>query len=998
MGGVVGAALVLAAGRPVAAQTRPDEAAQQKQQAQQKLDAQQKIEAAQKAQTIQQQQQLGRVKALPSENAGTAQEASGGKALPPGQAMPGKAPAGSQGAPGTGAQPGGSPGASGLRQPGTGATPTGGGSAGHTTRPPKSGEADEGPQPGPDEVSFSAFSEGIDLKALVEYVADALHIMIIGNDALTGSVVFNGPMIVKKSNLLPLLNSLLENQNYTITSDPAGFYKVIQISSTIWNTSGDLATTRIIPTPTIKPSALADAINNQLGIAGAQTRISYMDDLGVIVITDSTRRIEALSELIQKVLDRSEGQQFIRFDLKHVAAPVARQRVLDVLGVGQTTTGGLTQPVIAQVPPGQAAPMLTGVVTNLSDRLSIDAAGNALIFRGYPEESQRIEEALGVIDRPNTLHYKQYYAGKAAAQIADLADRLGLGHVETVDSSPQPTTPTTGFNQQPQNRFNIQQANAALQQQQQQQQQGASLSGGPVMIVDVARNLIIYYGTDAQQRQLEDLIGKFDTEQDEIVISNYKIKNQDAQDVADVLSGIVYGQNGPDTSNPFLPGGGFGFNQFRNGFGNQFGNNTQNNRSSTNTTRGSTTNSTNRSGTTTNRNQPGSNVRPFGGAGFGGGNRGNTAGQTGPGAFNPDEVFIMADSANNQVIIKAPKGEQQDFAALIDKLDQRRPQVQIDVQIVSVTATDDFRLAFETQILAGQFGLNTNFGVGSLTTTTPGTGTAAGTTTGGFTSRKVVNPSLPGITAALIKSSYVPIVMTALKDNSDTRILSCPQITVDDNVQATIESTDQQPTSSTSQTNSSTINSFNGYESAGTTVTVTPSISEGGYMRLNYDIDLSNFVGTGANGFPAPKQDRHVTSEAVTIPADTTIVVGGIKVDAKSSTVSKIPILGDIPILGNLFKDQSKQNSTTRLYVFITPRILRDPHFQDMRLLTQGPLAEAGLAADIPPLEPVMMDMVEPKRLGLPTHRPAEPAPGEAGGTPAAMAPSQSPLQEGTAN
>jgi type II secretory pathway component GspD/PulD (secretin) len=143
---------------------------------------------------------------------------------------------------------------------------------------------------------------------------------------------------------------------------------------------------------------------------------------------------------------------------------------------------------------------------------------------------------------------------------------------------------------------------------------------------------------------------------------------------------------------------------------------------------------------------------------------------------------------------------------------------------------------------------------------------------------------------------------------------------------------------------------------------------------------------------------RHVTSDSVTIPGDTTIVVGGIKVDAKSSTVSKIPLLGDIPLIGNLFKDQSKNSSTTRLYVFITPRILRDPHFQDIRLLTQGPLAEAGLATDIPPLEPVIMDMVEPKRLGLPARRPAEPNSGAASGTPEAMAPSQLPIQEGTAN
>src|SRR5205814_2242275 len=160
----------------------------------------------------------------------------------------------------------------------------------------------------------------------------------------------------------------------------------------------------------------------------------------------------------------------------------------------------------------------------------------------------------------------------------------------------------------------------------------------------------------------------------------------------------------------------------------------------------------------------------------------------GAGALGGVDVFIMADTANNQVIIKAPKAQQEEFAKLILKLDQRRPQVQIEVQIVSVTANDDFRLAFETQLIAGQFGLNTNFGLD---------------------------------------------------------------------------------------------------EEAGTVVTVTPSISEAGYMRLNYDIELSNFVGTGnaATGSPPPKQVRHITSESVTIPGDTTIVVGGIKVDSRTTEI-----------------------------------------------------------------------------------------------------------------
>jgi type II secretory pathway component GspD/PulD (secretin) len=482
-----------------------------------------------------------------------------------------------------------------------------------------------------------------------------------------------------------------------------------------------------------------------------------------------------------------------------------------------------------------------------------------------------------------------------------------------------------------------------------------------------------HYGTQSQQDQLKSLIDKFDTDQELVTIQTYKIKNQYAQDIADVLSGIVTGQTGSDNSNPFLPGGN-PFNAFQRQFqGNQQGGGTRSNRSSSSSGRAST--SSLQGGTTSSRsaqarsqqNSPGGgNIRPI----FMGNNQGGRQpqpGAEGAAGLGGEDVFIMADSANNQVIVKAPKGQQEEFAHLIAKLDQRRPQVQIEVQIVSVTATDDFRLAVETQGIIGQFAFNTNFGLGSLTGGTP---TAP---TGGFTSRKNVATDLPGITAAFIKSTQVPIIVTALKNNFDSRILSNPQVTVDDNVEATIESTDQQPTSSTSQTNSSTISNFGGYEEAGTVVTVLPSISEGGYMRLNYDIELSNFVGSGAAGFPPPKQVRHVTSESVTIPGDTTIIVGGIKVDTKTSNISKIPILGDIPLLGFLFRDTNKSNSSTRLYIFITPRILRDPNFRDQLLLTEGPLRDAGLLGDIPPMEPVMMELAgrSGSRVSSAAHTPA---------------------------
>lgn len=931
--GALACALVFAAGHPVAAQdqpTTPPKAPPTKAEQDAVAAKQQALEAEAAAAThkLQESQQEAATRGIPAPQRNTGQPGAAG------QGRPGGSPTGSAGDP-TGAAGRTNPGRSGLNLQGgnqTGNQGAGNGAAGRGNGQPL----------GPDEITLSAFSDAIELKNLVDYVADALQINIVASDTLTGSVVINAPVTIKKSDMIKFLDSLLEQQGFMIVRDDVGFYKVIPRTSTTFALG---TTTRVIPTPGIRPSSLTQAINEQIGNAGEQLRLSLMDELGVIVITDTPRRIDAVSDLVQRVLERSQEQRFIRFDLQHVAASVMRQRVIDLLGA--STTPGFQQPGQPNIAIAPGALQSGGPSTNLADRLTVDAVGNALIFRGYENEAERVRNVIEVLDRVNTLTYEQYYAGSAALQIAQLAEKLGLGHVEEVDTAAQ-STQNVGFvapGQGGRGNQVITQAN--------NQANGA---GGAVMVVDTARSNIIYYGTASQHAQLKSLIDKFDTEQELVTIRAYKILNQRAEVVADVLQGMVTGQ-ATSSNSSFLPGGG-GFFQ---GLRNQFGNNTQTNTGNRNTRAGS------RGSTRTNQNNQNNNRFNQGGFTFGNfGNAGQAGrqGQPGQEGIDPlggDNVFVIADPANNQVLVKAPGRQQAEFAKLINKLDQRRPQVYIEVQIVSVSSTDDFRLAFETQLInAGGTGgaVNTNFGLGSLTSTSTGTPPV---TTGGFLSPKTVATGLAGLTAAIIKSDQVPLVITALKRDADTRILSSPQILVDDNEEAEIVSVDQQPTTQTTiSTGNPTTETFGGYEEAGTTLLVTPSISEGGYMRLLYEIELSNFVGTGTGGIPAPKQVRNVRSNSVTIPGDTTIVVGGIKVDAKSNTVVKVPLLGDFPLVGHLFRDTNKNNATTRLYVFITPRIMRDAHFADLRLLTRGPRAEAELAPDIPPLEPVMIELTDP--------------------------------------
>ncbi len=777
-----------------------------------------------------------------------------------------------------------------------------------TAQPEQAGQVGEAEQPEDhgDSVSFEAFSDAVELSTLVDYVGSTLGINIVVKGTLTGTVMFNAPVDVPKSELLNLLDALLEQYDYTISQDPSGIFTVQPKANVPVSFGGERPTSKIIDTAGLRPTGLQNAIQTVLGQQAAAPgqgvqNIAYIDELGVIVMTGTARNIARVEELIANLRDRYQESRFSRIELEHVAAPVARERLVQLVGSG--TASGIpgqinprNQGQQGQVP-GQTMPGSTGsALDNIGDRLTVDAQSNALIFRGNDSELVQVLDVMRVIDVPNSMQHRQYFAGSAVQSIADLAQRRGLGEVITLED-------TSNQN----NQFNNV---IRFQQQQQQGQLGQSnqqITGGPIMVVDVRRQSIIYYGTESQQEELAQWIELLDVGEDIITLEYYKLSNARAEDVASIIQGLITGQSQTGES-PLLPGGGQQFfPQFQ--------------------------------------------QQQVGSQGEGGGF-----------APDPNRVFVIADEANNQVVVKAPKKQQDEFAKLVSRLDLRRPQVYLQVQIVAVSDQRDFRLAVESQLSAGQFQAQNLFGLSS-----------AGT--GGFQDPRTVAPNLPGFTSALIRSDMIPFIINAVRTDTDSRILSSPQLLVNDNEEASIAAIDQEPTTSTSQGDNTTITSFQGYEPAGTELTVTPTISESGYIRLEYEVTLSSFTGQGADGIPPPKSENTVMGIA-TIPSDASIVVGGIEVDNTLSTVVRVPLLGDIPIVGHLFRDTNKGRTKSLLYVFITPRILTDPNFQDLRLLTKGPQAKADLDPLMPALSPSRIETVSsPMRGPVEDAKPEESEP-----------------------
>ncbi len=772
--------------------------------------------------------------------------------------------------------------------------------------------APQAPAAEPEEptIDFGIFSEPVQLNTLIDLVGQTLEINIVVKGSPTGEIVFNAPVKVPYSRLLDLLDAMLEQYGFTIVGEPTtGFYIVQPVSDVRPTVGGSRASVRIIPTPNIKPSQLVTTLTNVLGTSGGTgTSVQAVDELGVVIVTAPSRDIARVEALIEELRRVDAEQRYIRIDLDYIAAPAARERAIALVGGSSSTA---------------ATPAFPGMPQQQMQRGQQRPDQNPGLA-GAGGSFSNLADRITVNPQGNALVFRG--TEDEIARVRDLMAQID------VPPTLKPRSFYAGSSaqqiaQMAQNRglgevIEVENASQGMDYNQMffqnqlrqmgQQQTTGAVSGGPVMVVDAARGNIIYYGTPQQHAQMDTLLRELRTDDERVVIRSYVLNHSDAEVVADLINGLITGQRQTGDA-PLLPTG----------------------RGMTGMTR------------------TGMQARIF-----------NPAEQVGMGdevsaSFDPDIVVVLPNIENNQVVVQAPLRQQAEIEKLIERLDRRRAQVYIQAMIVSIADDEDFTLAFESQYLRGEFGIGTNFGLSEIGNTTE------------FTDPRVVNPGLAGLTSAIIRSDYVPLIINASQTNSNVRIVSSPQLLVNDNEEAEIVSIEEQPYSTT--TIGQTVDSidFGGFAEAGTRLRVTPSISDGGFLRLSYFVELSNFtrsVGIGNN--PPPRNTRTVTGRA-TIPSDATIVVGGLTVEDVRNTVAKVPFLGDIPLLGELFKRTDKLNNRAKLYVFLTPRIMTDPNFNDLRLLTQGPQAEMSVPPDAPDLQPERIRSTPSNRSGVPDLQPA---------------------------
>ncbi len=307
------------------------------------------------------------------------------------------------------------------------------------------------------------------------------------------------------------------------------------------------------------------------------------------------------------------------------------------------------------------------------------------------------------------------------------------------------------------------------------------------------------------------------------------------------------------------------------------------------------------------------------------------------------DAVVTVDANTNTVIVLAPPAVQAIYAELIAMLDQRRPQVMVEATLVTLDTSGDFSLGVEFAVgdMKRKGTKHLVFSSFGLSAIDPSQGSIS------------LSPGL-GFNGTIIDAGTFGVVLQALQASGRSKVLSSPKILVNDNATATLESVIEAPFTSVNASNTVATTSFAGYESAGTTLTVTPHISEGDHLNLEYTISLNSFSGDGAEGVPPPRQTSTLSSE-VTVPDGHAIIIGGLKrTDLIESSVG-IPLLSEIPILKYLFSTVDKSQTESTLFVFIRPTILRDDQFEDLKYLSDSQLIAAEMAPNTPVGEPMIL-------------------------------------------
>lgn len=366
--------------------------------------------------------------------------------------------------------------------------------------------------------------------------------------------------------------------------------------------------------------------------------------------------------------------------------------------------------------------------------------------------------------------------------------------------------------------------------------------------------------------------------------------------------------------------------------------------------------------------------------------------------------MIQADPTTNSLIITAPEPLYRQLRNVIDQLDGRRAQVLVESLIVEVSASKLAEFGVQWQAILGNKGDGT---IGAIGTNSNNSGANILGVTGAIASNSVagITSLAKGMNLAIAPrvagQYYLGMLANFLENSGDANVLSTPNLMTLDNEEAAIVVGSNVPFVTGSYANSmgnNTVNPFTTVErrDVGLMLRVRPTINENGTVKMAIYQEVSKIDSATLKDPNGPTTSKRSIESNVLVEDGGIIVIGGLLEDSYAQADDKVPLLGDIPGLGNLFRNTNRTRTKTNLMVFLRPIVVRDAATSDA-LMTDRYEAIRAVQQAAQPEPRALLNAVSgaPVLPALPAK--ATPAPGATPATPAAVPPAMPAAPQNTA-
>lgn len=292
-------------------------------------------------------------------------------------------------------------------------------------------------------------------------------------------------------------------------------------------------------------------------------------------------------------------------------------------------------------------------------------------------------------------------------------------------------------------------------------------------------------------------------------------------------------------------------------------------------------------------------------------------------------VTVATDPPTNRLICVGEPMAIDQIVALVQELDRRQVQVELEITLVTISETQSRDLGIELlgQIQRGE--------VSALATSLFGLSTPVANSVS-----TQLDPRSAGLSGLVLNPGDYAGVIRALERVTSGRSLIRSNVVVANNAKATINGVVQEPITSINSGSQVATTTYAGTSDAGTQVTLQPQISAADYVTLSYSVSQSAFLGqptiTADGGSVPPTKRTDSLASLATVPDGHVIALGGLSNRGTNDSESRLPWVGSVPILGQLFKSQSRGQTDSRFYVFIKASVLRHGTFADLRRITDG--------------------------------------------------------------